>query len=576
LGIGCRPKAGKPKNRISWPKSLDIFADRFYFSGQLDSQNCVSISWFSKAKDHSAPARFPFSHQTVGGRDSCGMDFDQHFVCFRDRFRNLFELKDIGWTIVVIDDRFLEGLGISKRVEGSAMSSRHKSAKASATKTSDAAGAWSKLTWDDLDSWAGARSVQRGKSYQRSGQVRDLALAADGRLLAAVQGGKRYVTVVQLSPGKGSGRKLTSACSCPVAIACKHAVAVVAEYLTSVAEGRAVPAADPDDPRWAKLAGRHADESDEFDDDEEVFEEEFGSRYRSSEDDFEMEDDDDARRPVRFATKSSGRKSGGKAKRFSRAKWDQKIHAHIEQKSQEELAALVRSLIARFPELRQEFQERILLGEGDHAQLVTAARRDLRAVTAEHGWRNHWNGEGNTPDYSRLKHKLERLVELGHCDGVVELGRELIARGFDQIGQSDDEGETGMELAECLDVVFDAVKKSSLSPVDKILYAIDAYLEDDWGILDDAKTALEEKWSKGDWSLVADRLADRVGKPSCGERVRDSDADDFTLKYRRDGLTGFLADALERAGRGDELLPLHEAEARATGSYQRLTKMNMV
>jgi hypothetical protein len=44
------------------------------------------------------------------------------------------------------------------------------------------------------------------------------------------------------------------------------------------------------------------------------------------------------------------------------------------------------------------------------------ARRDLHAVTAEVGWRNHWNDEGYTPDYARLKHKLERLVEAGHHD----------------------------------------------------------------------------------------------------------------------------------------------------------------
>ena len=47
--------------------------------------------------------------------------------------------------------------------------------------------AFSDLTWQDLDEWAGSRVVGRGKSYRRA--VADLCTTADGRLLAWVQGG---------------------------------------------------------------------------------------------------------------------------------------------------------------------------------------------------------------------------------------------------------------------------------------------------------------------------------------------------------------------------------------------------
>jgi len=113
--------------------------------------------------------------------------------------------------------------------------------------------------------------------------------------------------------------------------------------------------------------------------------------------------------------------------------------------------------------LREEFQERIALAQGDIDRLVNQARRELHDVTEEVGWQNHWNDEGHTPNYSRLKHKLERLVEMEYCDEVAELGRELIRCGMDQVGQSHDDGETAMGLADCLTVVFDAVVKSSLS-----------------------------------------------------------------------------------------------------------------
>ena len=61
---------------------------------------------------------------------------------------------------------------------------------------------WTALSWNDLERWAGSRSVARGRSYQRGGRVKDLKISSDGALLATVVGGDRYVTTVALSPGR--------------------------------------------------------------------------------------------------------------------------------------------------------------------------------------------------------------------------------------------------------------------------------------------------------------------------------------------------------------------------------------
>ena len=420
---------------------------------------------------------------------------------------------------------------------------------------------WRSLTWDDLDHWAGSRSVSRGQAYQHQGRVKNLALAEDGRLLATVVGNERYVTSAWLVPGKGKGKQVESACSCPVgASGCKHAVAVVADFLAALAEKRAVPAAEPDDRRWAKLSEDDYDSDDEFDDDD------FDESDADDDESNDMDDEDDVAPVAAKRSKPAQDKLGTRGKRLTRADWDQKIKTHVEQKSREDLAGLVWSLVERFPELRQEFQERIALGEGDADQLLAAARRELRSVTGEFGWKNHWKGEGHTPNYDRLKHRLERLAELGHCDAVVELGRELVERGMEQVGQSDDEGETAMELSDCLPVVFDALAKSKLSVPDKILYAIDACLKDDYDVIGTAAgKILDAKWSSADWSAVADRLAKRLEKasPKKGQ-------DDFSRNYQRDCISYYVLDALDRAGRNDELLAIYEAEARGTGSYQRL------
>ena len=136
------------------------------------------------------------------------------------------------------------------------------------------ASGWADLTWGDLERWAGSRSVARGRSYQRGGRVKQLAKTSDGRLLATVVGGERYAVTVTRGAGKRA-TSLKSSCTCPVGDdGCKHAVAVVAEYLDALAGGRDVPVAEDDDPRWEQIENRDAGIDDEWDDDDESREDE--------------------------------------------------------------------------------------------------------------------------------------------------------------------------------------------------------------------------------------------------------------------------------------------------------------
>ena len=61
------------------------------------------------------------------------------------------------------------------------------------------------------------------------------------------------------------------------------------------------------------------------------------------------------------------------------------------------MADLVWSLTRRFPEIYQEFRERIALQEGDVDRLLEETREQIRQVTSEQAWRNHWNDEGHIP-----------------------------------------------------------------------------------------------------------------------------------------------------------------------------------
>ena len=407
---------------------------------------------------------------------------------------------------------------------------------------------WNVLSWGDLTEWAASRSVERGRVYQRQGRVHDLAISEDGWLLATVPGGERYAVKVWCEQSAKKGCTLYSRCTCPVgASGCKHAVAVVAEYLERLGEGAETPAANQDDERWELLA----DETGDADEDD-VEDLELGM---DSEDD-EVDEEFYVHRHRHQAV----------SEKKTRNVTDEKIRKHIEAKNREELVALVWSLTERFPELREEFSDRIALGEGNVDRLVTETRKELRLVASEAGWRNSWTGEGQTPDYSRVKHRLERLLELGHPDAVVRLGTEIMTLGNEQIGQSNDEGETGKAVGECLPVIFEAVVASTLTPARKLLFAIDAHLRDDYGIVNDAAdVVLEMTVAKSAWSEVADVMTQRAKSP-----VKEDDP--FSRKYQHERIADWLIRALENAGRHDEILKVCEQEARVSGSYERLVQ----
>ena len=381
------------------------------------------------------------------------------------------------------------------------------------------------LTWEDLRKWAGEKILSRGRGYQRSRSVKELARTADGGLVAWVRGSHRYATHVWLER-----RKIESACTCPYWDTCKHAVAVVVEYLDCVKKGETVPQAGEDDPR-IKLLGK--------------------VREQIRRDDTAEGDEDDGEE-VR-ALPSSSRIPAWKSL--------------LESKSKEQLLDLVREFAEKNPEIRETLEDRAGLSRGAVGKMVKSIRQEIRNSSSEPGWSNYWKGERYTPDYSRVKERMESLLAHGHADKVVELGEELLRAGTSQVEMSHDEGETAMEISSCLEVAFRALHVSSLTPLDQMLWAIDAELKDEYSLCEGLRSFWERRHSKADWSQLADVLLARLKEypPGRGE-------DGYSRNYRRDTLSNWIIQALEESGRKKEVIPLCEREAEKTASYERLVK----
>lgn len=374
------------------------------------------------------------------------------------------------------------------------------------------------LTWDDLNRWAGNRIVGRGRSYQQQGRVSNLAMTDDGALIAWVDGSQRYATRVAMD----EDGLPESICTCPYEINCKHGVAVVLEYLEQVENNLRVPKAKQDDARLLLL---------------------------EDEDRHDEPGDDDAVLPEDVI---------------------KDVGAFLKGKSKVQLVELIHELAEEYPEMALDLADRRQIVSGNVKSMVTRLRREIREIGEESDWQNYRRCGDYTPDYSDIRTKLETLLKAGHDDEVLALGKELIEVGTDQVMVSHDDGETAMEIESCVPTLIKALERSSINTADKLAWAVDVVLRDEYDIYGAFFDYLHQKHPQAAWHSLADRLLERLSELKSAESI-----DDFSSNYARDRLSDWVIHALERAGRKDEIIPLCEAEAKKTGAYVRLVERLM-
>lgn len=385
------------------------------------------------------------------------------------------------------------------------------------------------LTWNDLEAWAGSRIVSRGKSYRKNGHVRELAQTSEGRLIAYVRGSERYVTQVASDSGN-----LSSECTCPYGSTCKHAVAVVLEYLEQIRQGKEIVRASDDDPRFAMLEAEDEDDYDGYDDD----------FYDDDEDDDNFHPEYEVRKK-KPASESS-------------------LKAFLESKTKSQLVDLIIELARHSDATEESLRNRIHVADGSVQAIVKAIRKDIREFSREP---YDYDDYGSFPNYSRTKERLETLLSGGYYDEILSVGKDLLKAGTEQVEMYNDEGELGEEIGGCMDIVFRALPRTSLSPVEQMVWATDTELADQYDLCSDTRHFWNGNHSRNDWSGLADILLARLPE----QKVKKGRYD-FSAAYQRDSISSRAIRALEEAGRGDEILPLCRKEAEVTGSYVRLVK----
>jgi len=133
----------------------------------------------------------------------------------------------------------------------------------------------------------------------------------------------------------------------------------------------------------------------------------------------------------------------------------------------------------------------------------------------------------DVPDASKNDRRLKLVSDISSQAGAGVVGED----------EDDDDGETGTQITECMEVVLQAVPGSSLSLWDQILWIVDTQLLDEYGLLDGSEKCLARFKDRKAWSLVADTLLQRLENMP-GERKKN----DFPIGYRREKIMYWAID----------------------------------
>ncbi|MCC4766970.1 SWIM zinc finger domain-containing protein [Methanosarcina sp. DH1] len=370
------------------------------------------------------------------------------------------------------------------------------------------------LKWSDLQDWAGGKATAKGIKYQEEGRVKEIKCTSIGSLVARVEGTIEYFTEVSLENGK-----LSSICTCPVGYDCKHGVAAVLEYLDLIEQGEDVPVVTEEDPLIKR-----------------------------------------SRR---------GFAGAGTSGAYQVEKSSQVLQEYLEKLEKPELIQILTTFAKKDNMLGIYLTDRQHLSSENPEGVIGNIYSELDGLWRELKSFDFWSYESEeVPDFSKLQVRLESLLDSGHPDEILDIGKELMDR-YNEIEEYDEERDIGTQISGCMDVVFRALSQSFLPAHEKMLYALDLELKDNHSILNEP-VIWREAYSQEEWNLFAETLKVRLQK---AEKEKEKETDIlYESSWERDYIVDRLIDALRKAGRSEEIIPISELEVEMTGNYTRLVR----
>ncbi|MDY9925704.1 SWIM zinc finger domain-containing protein [Methanosarcina sp.] len=367
------------------------------------------------------------------------------------------------------------------------------------------------LRWSDLQDWAGGKATAKGIKYQEDERVKELKRTQEGSLVARVEGTKEYFTEIFMENGK-----LSSICTCPVGHDCKHGVAAVLEYLELTEQREEIPVISEGDTLIARARQGYTE--------------------------------------AETAGAGKGEESSTRA-----------LREYLEQLTKPELIEILVAFAEKDTVLGRYLKDRQNLAAESVEGIIEGVYSELDELLEEAGHPDYPGYESDVPDFLDVQVRLESLLDAGHPDELLDIGKELMDR-YEGIAEYDEEGNIGTKISFCMDVVFEALSRSSLPAHEKMLYMFEIELRDNYNILDET-TFWEEGFTPEEWKRFAETLKVKLQE---ADRAEDTH---YSSSWQRDYAVDRLIDALLKAGLSEEIIPICEREAEKTGNYARLVNV---
>ena len=355
------------------------------------------------------------------------------------------------------------------------------------------------LKWSDFQTWAGDKATAKGMKYQDERRVEEIKRTPEGGLVARVQGTKAYFTEISLENGK-----LSSTCTCPVEHDCKHGVAAVLEYLELIEMGEEIPVVAEGDTLLTMARKRPAPKVGETRNSYQIFRTE--------------------------------------------------LREYLEQMEKEELVELLMNLSERDSLLSKHLWDMLNLASGDTEETVADIYSELEKLWEEARNYDYRDYDSPYPDFSEIRNRLESLLETGYEEEVTDIGMKIL-EGYEEIAPYDEEGDIGMKVGECLEVVIKALLQSESPAHERMLRVLDFELKDEYDIFE-GKTFWNSDFPAPEWNRFSEVLKEKLDTIDSGKNLSYSG-------WGRDQLAERRAFALEKAGNYEEAISLCEEEAEA-------------
>ena len=200
------------------------------------------------------------------------------------------------------------------------------------------------------------------------------------------------------------------------------------------------------------------------------------------------------------------------------------------------LVACLTELAESIPEVWLHLESRLKLEPRAIGDVVERARSAIARATDFDDRQTNCNFDYDSAAYEQVERCFRQIVKMGDLETAMELAESLLSEGSHQVEMSD-EGLMWDEIESCLDIVFNAVARSSMPPEKLLAWAARLEVIDRVGLYSQPQLLWKKSYPAAVWSRVADELIESLAAGQIPDRRISPRRIEAIARHAEDALT---------------------------------------